>query len=342
MRQSLTGIKSYKTPRVQGLGLQSNTNRMGPNPVKDRMAALLADINLNNYPDNEAKALRQALSDLYRLDPESFLVTNGSNEAFDLIFKTFLNPGETVAFPSPSYSMYPYYSRANAVNFVEVPLDENFQLDADAFLDNEAELLIICSPNNPTGNVMKPETFEKILDSGRLVVIDEAYAEFANGNWIKRIDEFPNLIVTRTLSKAYGLAGLRLGYLATNPERVDLIWRAKLPYNVNALSQAVATAAMNEQSFVDDYVSMILEQRSVWTDALSQRRFTVFPSDSNFILMEVPEGVNRDTLIGNLIEAGVIIRSSGTHPRLQNCVRITIGTPQDGEILFKALDEVLA
>lgn len=342
MRQSLSDIKPYKTPKVQGLGLQSNTNRMGPNPAKDRMAELLADINLNNYPDNEAKALRQAMGNLYGLDPESFLITNGSNEAFDLIFKTFLNLGETVAFPSPSYSMYPYYSKANAVNFVEVPLDENFQLDAGAFLDNDAKLFIICSPNNPTGNTIRPEVIEKVLASGRLLVVDEAYAEFANDDWIKRINEFPNLIVTRTLSKAYGLAGLRLGYLATQPEKVDLIWRARLPYNVNALSQAVATAAMNEQTFVDEYVSMILEQRPLWIEKLTQRGFSVYPSDSNFILMEVPSGVNRDGLVQNLIDAGVIIRSSGTHLRLKNCVRITIGTPQDGEILFKALDEVLA
>lgn len=342
MRQSLSDIKPYKTPKVQGLGLQSNTNRMGPNPVKDRMAELLADINLNNYPDNEGKALRQAMGHLYGLDPESFLITNGSNEAFDLIFKTFLNPGETVAFPSPSYSMYPYYSKANAVNFVEVPLDEHFQLDSNAFLDNDAKLLIICSPNNPTGNTIKPEVIGKVLASGRLLVVDEAYAEFANDNWIKRINEFPNLIVTRTLSKAYGLAGLRLGYLATQPEKVDLIWRARLPYNVNALSQAVATAAMNEQTFVKTYVSMILQQRPLWTEKLTQRGFSVYPSDSNFILMEVPSGVDRDGLVENLMDAGVIIRSSGIHPRLKNCVRITIGTPQDGDILFKALDEVLA
>ncbi len=342
MRQTLIDIKPYKTPKVEGLGLQSNTNRMGANPVKGRMAELLADINLNNYPDNEAKSLRQAMGNLYGLDPESFLVTNGSNEAFDLILKTFLNPGETVVFPSPSYSMYPYYARANAVNFIEVPLDGNFQLDADAFLDNDAELLIICSPNNPTGNTMKPEIFEKVLASGRLLVIDEAYAEFTNDDWIRRINEFSNLIVTRTLSKAYGLAGLRLGYLATHPDRVDLIWRARLPYNVNALSQAVATAAMNEQDFVNEYVSMILEQRPLWTEVLTQKGFSVYPSNSNFILMEVPTGINRDTLVEHLISAGVIIRSSGIHPRLKNCVRITIGTPQDGDILFKALDEVLA
>lgn len=342
MRQSLSDIKPYKTPKVQGLGLQSNTNRMGPNPVKDRMAKLLADINLNNYPDNEGKALRQAMGHLYGLDPASFLITNGSNEAFDLIFKTFLNPGETVAFPSPSYSMYPYYSKANAVNFVEVPLDEHFQLDSNAFLDNDAKLLIICSPNNPTGNTIRPETIEKVLASGRLLVVDEAYAEFAHDDWIRRINEFPNLIVTRTLSKAYGLAGLRLGYLATQPKKVDLIWRARLPYNVNALSQAVATAAMNEQTFVKTYVSMILQQRPLWTEKLTQRGFSVYPSDSNFILMEVPSGVDRDGLVENLMDAGVIIRSSGIHPRLKNCVRITIGTPQDGDILFKALDEVLA
>jgi histidinol-phosphate aminotransferase len=297
MRHSLSSVKPYLTPKTDGLGLQSNTNRLGPNPVFQRLGTLLDGLDLNNYPDNAAVNLCQALGNLYDLSVESFLITNGSNEAFDIIFKTFLNPGETAAFPSPSYSMYPYYAKANAVNALEIPLDENFDLDVDGFLKLDAELLILCSPNNPTGNTLSVDRIETILNSGRRVVVDEAYGEFANDHWISQIEKYPNLIVTRTLSKAYGLAGLRLGYLATHPDTVDLIMRARLPYNVNTLSQVVAVAALQEKEFLKQYLSLISEQRPLWSNELQQRGFHVYPSQSNFILAKVPDDVNRDNPI---------------------------------------------
>lgn len=342
MRDSLSQVKPYRTPKTNGLGLQSNTNRLGPNPVNHRLAQLLESINLTHYPDNETTQLRQALSHRYGLDPDSFLITNGSNEAYDLIYKTFLNPGETVVFPSPSFSMYPYYARANAVNFIEVPLDEQFDLEAQTMLAADAELLILCSPNNPTGNALNANAIEVILKSGRFVVIDEAYGEFADQNWIDKVKTYPNLMVTRTFSKAYGLAGLRVGYTAANPELIELLMKARLPYNVNALSQAVASAALEERDFVSEYVTMIRAQRPLWSQALSQRRFSVWPSQANFILAQVPLGVHRDDLVENLSKAGVVVCSSGPHPRLASCIRITLGTPEDGRLLCDAIDEVLS
>lgn len=342
MRDSLSQVKPYRTPKTNGLGLQSNTNRLGPNPVNNRLAQLLENINLINYPDNETTQLRQALASRYGLDPASFLITNGSNEAYDLIYKTFLNPGETVVFPSPSFSMYPYYARTNAVDFIEIPLDEHFDLEAQTLLETAAELIILCSPNNPTGNELNAKAIEIILKSGRFVVIDEAYGEFADQHWIDKVKTYPNLMVTRTFSKAYGLAGLRVGYTAANPELIELLMKARLPYNVNALSQAVASAALQERGFVGEYVALIRAQRPLWSQALTERQFSVWPSQANFILAQVPQGVNRDELVENLSKAGVVVRSGGPHPRLSSCIRVTLGTPGDGQILFDAIDTVLS
>jgi len=342
MRESLKGVKVYRVPSVQGLGLQSNTNRMGPNPASAKLATVLGDLDLNAYPDNEATALRQALARLHGLDPASFLVANGSNETFDLMFKTFLDPGQRAAFPDPSFSMYPYYANINAVSYVEVALNEAFELDATALLETQAQLYVLCSPNNPTGNALDPRAVEAVLASGTVTIVDEAYAEFSDYNWLQRIEEFPNLLVTRTLSKAYGMAGLRVGYVAGHPKLIEQISKARLPYNLNALSQYVATDALSQQRFVKDYVAMIVEQRALWGRDLEQRGFFVWPSQANFVLARVPHGVERDKFVGALGAAGVVIRSAGAHRRLCDCVRVTLGTPQDRVLFLDAVDAVLA
>jgi histidinol-phosphate aminotransferase len=343
MRESLKQIALYRPPKTQGkIPLHLNTNRLGPNPVVCRVAELLQKIELNDYPDNEAQLLRRALADHYGLAPEWFLVGNGSDEVFDLIFKTFLNPDDLAAYTGPTYVMYPQYALINAARAVEVPLDEAFDLDAQALLTTSAELRVVCTPNNPTGNVLDPSVIEKVLrSSGRLTVIDEAYGEFANGDWLRYVREYANLLVTRTFSKAYGLAGLRVGYVAANPELIQQMERARLPYNLNALSQALAVAALQEQDFVREYVGLIRSERPQWTEALTARGFRVWPSQTNFLLTEVPTGVNRDALVARLATAGVLVRSTGSHPRLKRCLRITVGLPTDLDALLKALDQEL-
>lgn len=341
MRDSLRSLKPYRPPEAEGLALHRNTNRWGTNPAAQEMARLFAEIDLSGYPDSEATALRQALAARYGLQPENFLVANGSNEVFDLIFKAFLNPGDPVAFPDPSYSMYRHYALINAARPIEVPLDAAFDLDAAAILGTDAELIVLCTPNNPTGNTLSTGAIEAVLLSGRPVVIDEAYGEFAEADWIGRVGEFPNLLVTRTFSKVYGLAGLRVGYLAASPELIEQIECARLPYNLNAMSQALATAALNEQAFVRDYAALIRRERPRWAQALSQRGFRVWPSQANFLLAAVPQGIDRDVLVRELADRRVLVRSAGPHPRLQRCVRITVGTSDDLEALLTALDEVL-
>lgn len=340
MRESLRQIALYRPPESRGrTPLHLNTNRLGPNPAVRRLAELLQKIELNDYPDNEARLLRQALADHYGLTHEWFLVGNGSDEVFDLIFKTFLNPGDVAAYAGPTYVMYPQYALANAARAVEVPLDEAFNLDSQALLAQPAPLRVLCTPNNPTGNVLDPNAIEEVLRSGRLTVIDEAYSEFAGENWLRRVREYSNLLVTRTFSKVYGLAGLRVGYVAANPALIQQMDRARLPYNLNALSQALAVAALQEQDFVREYVNLIRAERPRWTQAFGTRGFRVWPSQANFLLVEAPKEIERDALVARLERAGVLVRSTGSHPRLQRCLRITVGLSSDLDVLLQALDK---
>lgn len=344
MRETVRELRPYRPPEAaSGLALHRNTNRRGPHPATRDPARLLEGIDLSEYPDGTASPVRQALAERHGMDPTGFLTGNGSNEMFDLIFKALLEPGEAVVYPGPSYSLYRHYALANGARACEIPLGEDFQLRPNAFLETEAAMIVLCTPNNPTGNALDPEAILPIVESNpdRPVVIDEAYAEFGEHNWLERSQQFPNLLVVRTLSKAYGLAGARVGYLAGPPNLVDVIDRVRLPYNLGALSQAVAVAALRAPGFVEEYVRMIVEERPRWHDMLVERGFRVWPSQANFLLAQVPPVGERDALVAELWQAGVLVRIPGDHPRLQDSVRVTVGTPEDREALAEALDEVL-
>ena len=341
MRESLRQLAPYLATKARGLPLHLNTNRLGVNPVIRRASQLLEKIDLSIYADRDAVVLRQALATHYGLDPENFLAGNGSDEVFDLIFKTYLNPDETVAYPGPTYSMYKHYALTNGANAVELPLDEAFNFEVQALVETKAKLLVLCTPNNPTGNTLHAPSIEKVLRSGQLVVIDEAYAEFGGDDWIQAVRDYPNLLVVRTFSKAYGLAGLRVGYVASNPKLIEPLELVRLPYNLNAFSQALAAEALREQAFVRAYTTLISEERPRWSQGLMERGFHVWPSQANFLLVAMPTGVVRDAFVAQLEERGVLVRTLGEDPRLRQCVRITVGTPDDRATLLKAIDEVL-
>ncbi len=343
MRRTLEGLTPYRPPESDGRPLHRNTNRWGAHPVWHELADLAADLDASAYPDGSASAVRQALAARFELPADWFVVGNGSNEVFDMLCKALLDPGELVLHPAPSYGMYRHYALANAAAVGEVELDADFDLEPGPYLDQDPALIALCSPNNPTGNALSAEAVGALLeaDPERPVVVDEAYAEFGDQGWLARVRAFPNLIVVRTLSKAFGLAGLRLGYAVAHPDWLQYVERARLPYNVNALTQTLAAAALHDPTFADDYVAMIREERPRWAQALRERGFRVWPSEANFLLARVPEGVEREALMADLEAEGMLIRGPGSHPRLAECVRVTIGTPEDREALTGALDAVL-
>ena len=343
MRRTLEGLTPYRPPESDGRPLHRNTNRWGAHPALRQLADLAADLDLSAYPDGSASGVRQALAARFELPTDWFLVGNGSNEVFEVLFKALLDPGELVLHPAPSYGMYRHYALANAVAIGDVELDPDFDLEPGPYLDQDPALIALCSPNNPTGNALGPEAVQALLeaDPERPVVVDEAYAEFGDQSWLARVGEFPNLIVVRTLSKAFGLAGLRLGYAVARPDWLQVVERARLPYNVNALTQTLAAAALRDPAFADDYVAMIRAERPRWAEALGERGFRVWPSQANFLLARVPDGAEREALMADLADEGILIRGPGSHPRLAECVRVTIGTAEDRAALMSALDAVL-
>ncbi len=353
MRRTLQGLEPYRPPETdrQGVALHRNTNRWGAHPaVRELLRGLSIEIgvDVSEYPSGDARPVREALAARFQRlglgpTPDCFLVTNGSNEAFDVALKALLDPGEAVAVPSPSYSMYRAYALMNGLRLVEAPLGPSFELDPDALLATKAEAFIVCSPNNPTGTPFAREAVDKLIKTGKFVILDEAYAEFSDEpeGWLPEALERENVIVARTLSKAFGLAGLRVGYLVARPSTIERLNRARLPYNVNALSQALAVRALREPDYAEEYAQFIRKERPRWARALKERGFRVWPSQANFLLAEVPEGVGRDALVGALAAQGVHVRAAGAHPRLRRCVRVTIGTPDDLSALLRALDAAL-
>lgn len=338
MRKSIQQLESYVAPTSKGLPLHLNTNRLGTNPIAHDLPYWIEQMDLSDYPDGSASTLREELARFYDLRAGNFLVGNGTDDVYDLICKALLDPGGTLLHPSPSYSMYQYYARINSAQVHTVPLDANFNLRADTILPSHADLVVICTPNNPTGNSFDESEIESLLSSGKRVVIDEADAEFCGAHWISRINESPNLLVTRTFSIAFRLAGLRVGYVAGNASVISQIDRARLPYNLNAISQWIATFALRDPTFYEGYVLMIREQKPHWLEAFRSSKFKVWPTDANFILAQVPRKTSRDLLVGDLARAGVLVRAT---PELRDHIRVTIGTAEDLLVLDSAPDQVI-
>ena len=223
----------------------------------------------------------------------------------------------------------------------EVDLTEDFQLDVDEIVKQDAKVAIMPSPNNPTGNCFRQKDIEEILSRfNGIVVVDEAYAEYADDAMIRRVDEFDNLVVLRTFSKAYAMAALRVGYAAANRKLADMMMRVKIPYSLNMVSEGAAIAAVKDQEFIRRSVEMVREQRPKLDAGLRKLGFETFPSDSNFILARSP--IDHKVLVDGLKERGVLIRDFGAKRRTENCVRTTVGTAELNAILLEKAEEVVS
>ena len=234
MRETTQGFQRYYNPKLSGeLRLDTNTNVLGSNPAAERYLAQ-GKWNLDSYPNTYSDGLRAALGELYGLQADNFIAGNGSDEMLDVTFKTFTNWGDNSVVPVPSYTLYDYFVRMNGGRALEVDLTEDFQLDVDAIVRQDAKISIMPSPNNPTGNCFREKDIEDVLSRfDGIVVVDEAYAEYSEGSMIRRVDEFENLIVLRTFSKAYAMAALRIGYAAANPKLAEMMMCVKIPYSLN-------------------------------------------------------------------------------------------------------------
>ena len=300
------------------------------------------DTGLNRYPDPQQTLVREALSKLKGISEEQILLGNGSDEVLDLIFRVFCEPRvDNVIVLPPTYGMYEVLANTNAIELVKIPLVENFQPNVKEIIkgqDAKTKLLFLCSPNNPTANSFDANKIETLIkEFNGIVVIDEAYIDFSiEDSWLCRLDEFPNLIVTQTLSKAYGLAAIRLGICYASKEIISILNKIKPPYNVNQLTQDVALQSLFNQEKVKNEIAIIISERNQLIRDLQNVEIVekVYPSDANFLLVQVDDATLR---YKQLVKLGIIVRNRTTQILCDNCLRFTVGTPDENKKLINTL-----
>lgn len=296
----------------------------------------------NRYPDPLQQGVKAQLAHIHQVDPAQIFVGNGSDEAIDLLLRLFCQAGkDAIITLPPTYGMYKVSAAINNVQLVEIPLLEGFQPDVEAILaaqNEQTKLLFICSPNNPTGNLMQQEALEQLLAQFKgIVVVDEAYIQFApvasNTTLLK---QYPNLVVLQTLSKAWGLAGLRLGMAFAQPELIQWLTAIKPPYNVNVATQQLALEALQQVDKVQERVQQIVQEREQLQKALAQLPFVqqIYPSDANFLLVQVTAP---DELYQYLIEQGIVVRNRSRVLQCEGCLRFTVGSSKENQQLLQAL-----
>jgi histidinol-phosphate aminotransferase len=296
---------------------------------------------MNRYPDPWQADLKKAVSRIKGMPPERIFLGNGSDEIIDLCFRIFCIPGTDKALTfSPSYGMYSVSAAANDVEIIKVPLDDKYQIDLKDLLprlsDPHLKLVIICSPNNPTGNCMNRAALERIIYRfGGIVLVDEAYIDFAESrSMLDSLDKYPNLIVMHTFSKAYGMASARVGMAFASEEIVEYFNKMKPPYNISALNQQVVLKRISRRSYYTVQVRKIKTERERVAAALKKLPMVrkVWPSDANFLLVKVSDA---DSIYKYLADRKIIVRNR--HSVAGNCLRITIGTRRENDKLLKAL-----
>ena len=300
---------------------------------------------VNRYPDPNQLALKKEIGALRACSVNQLLIGNGSDEILDLLFRAFCTPNrDNVVLMPPTYGMYAVLANINGVGIKEVPLTADFQLEPEKILatvDSNTKAIFFCSPNNPSGNVFKTEAIEKLLDGfGGLVVIDEAYIDFTTtSSWLDKLDAYPNLIVTQTLSKAFGLAGLRLGIAIAHPSIIQLLHNIKPPYNINTLSQQQAIEVLSDIEKVSIQITELLAERNRVAAYLNELDWveTVFPSDANFLLIRVDDANKR---YDALLAQKVVVRNRSTQTNCENTLRISIGTPAENNELMAACNTI--
>ncbi len=300
------------------------------------------DNGVNRYPDPQQRSLKAVLAAQRGLEVDNLLLGNGSDEVLDLLFRTFCEPGiENVITLPPTYGMYKVLAGVNAVENREVVLNPDFEPDMDQIrdrIDQNSKIIFLCSPNNPTGNTFSRDIIVTLLRNFQgLVVLDEAYMDFSSEpGWIDNLKEYPNLVVIQTLSKAYGMAGIRLGICCASPEIIGAMNKIKPPYNVNELTQERAYARLLDQDAVREEISLILQEREKLRKELALLDYVleVFPSQANFLLVRVDDAAKR---YQQLIEHGIVVRNRSSQPRCLNTLRLTIGTAEENAALLNAL-----
>ena len=337
VRENIKKMTPYSSARHEFAGeaaifLDANENSFG-SPLQQ---------NYNRYPDPLQQKLKEKISSIKGVPIQNIFLGNGSDEAIDLLFRIFCEPGkDNVIILPPTYGMYEVCAELNDVQVKKVPLLSNFQLNLEAIeqsIDSNTKIIFVCSPNNPTGNSINRSDIEILLNNfNGLVIIDEAYINYARQKtFIPELTEYPNLVILQTLSKAWGLAGLRLGMAFAGQPVIDYLNKVKYPYNINTATQQLAIEALNNISSVNNWTKTTVEQRDWLSKQLICFGFVqkIYPSDANFILVKI---VDAKKVYDYLAVNGIIVRDRSKIVLCDDCLRITIGTPDENSKLIDAL-----
>jgi histidinol-phosphate aminotransferase len=297
---------------------------------------------VNRYPDPQQASVKSILAKQHKVNTNQMLLGNGSDEVLDLLFRAFCEPKvDNVITLPPTYGMYGVLANINAVENREILLSTDFQPQIEKIfkaIDDNTKMIFLCSPNNPTGNSFSEESVTTLLEHfNGLIVIDEAYIDFSEKeSWLQKLEQYPNLIITQTLSKAYGLAGIRLGICYASAEVISVLNKIKPPYNVNELSQKRALERLDNTNAIQSEISSIIEQRKKLLKVLLHVNYVekIYPTEANFILIKVDDANKR---YDDLIAKGIVIRNRTTQPLCDNCLRLTIGTEEENKKLIEAL-----
>lgn len=337
VRQNIRKLKPYSSARLDFVGsaevfLDANENAFG-SPAGD---------GLNRYPDPLQSELKHRIALINGLSPPKIFVGNGSDEAIDLLFRIFCEPGrDEVVICPPTYGMYRVSADINDVRVREVSLTDDFDLDVSAIsaaISRRTKLVFICSPNNPTGNHMSQKSIIEIVKKFEgIVVVDEAYIHFAEAaSMTNELDRLPNLVVLQTFSKAWGMAGLRVGIALASEVIIELFNRVKPPYNVSSIAQRAVLDALDDETKVNEWVAAALNGRAVLIETIGKLSFVkrIYPSDANFLLVKVADA---GAVYRFLSDLRVVVRNRSNVELCEGCLRITIGTPEENRRLLDAL-----
>jgi histidinol-phosphate aminotransferase len=347
VRDDLQALEGYHSPQVD-VRVRLNTNESpAPPPVawRDAFAAELSTVEWNRYPDRSATALRTAIADWHGVDPAQVFAANGSNEVLQTLLLTYAGPGRTVATFEPTYQLHAHIARITGATVVEGERAADFTLDPDEVTrvvsSARPHVTFLCSPNNPTGLVEPPERVRQLLDiAPGLVVVDEAYAQFADWSALTMVDEDRPLAVVRTFSKTWSMAAARLGYLVGPSWLVAELEKVVLPYHLDVAKQIAGRLALRYVDDMDERVKQVVAERERISEAMRALPLDVIPSGANFVLFR-PRAIPGRTVWQRLLDRSVLIRDCSGWPRLADCLRVTVGLPDENDAFLAALAAAL-
>ncbi len=341
-RRTLASL-SRPSYRVAGKGrllLDNNSNLFGINPAVQQVADTFDFSRLWAYPSDNSDLLRERIASEFSISDDEVIVSNGSDELLDIITKGFINPGDIFCQASPTFRMYKFYATVNMARVVEKLLLDGFAMPTENILKEQAKMVALCQPNNPTGNLLDSDGVRRILaESNCIVLIDEAYCDFCESNLLPDVMSSEGGIDVRTFSKAYGIAGLRAGFAVARKEIVDELRSVRTPFGLNSFTEAVAVAALDNRAWVDEKIREMKSERERLAAKMGGLGFKVYPSECNFILCKSP--IRSADLTRALAEKGIAIRDFGAYPLLEDHVRVTIGPRKCMDALLEAVAPIV-